>query len=54
MKNKIKEQENVESSLNYFIKFNVPKDEKILDIGCNYVSKFHLIVYPNFWENAKK
>lgn len=29
---------NIQSSLDYFLKFNIPKDAKILDIGCNYGS----------------
>ncbi len=29
---------NIQSSLDYFLKFNLPKDAKILDIGCNYGS----------------
>ena len=37
--NKITTQEvemgNIESSLNYFLKFNIPKDAKSLDVGCN-------------------
>ncbi|MFA4960232.1 MAG: class I SAM-dependent methyltransferase [Candidatus Pacearchaeota archaeon] len=33
-----KELGNIGSSLNYFLKFNIPKTAKILDIGCNYGS----------------
>jgi len=29
---------NIQSSLDYFLKFNLPKDANILDIGCNYGS----------------
>lgn len=29
---------NIQSSLDYFLKFNIPKNAKILDIGCNYGS----------------
>src|SRR3989338_8206674 len=40
MKEKISEKErgNIQSSLEYFIKFNIPKNAKILDVGCNYGS----------------
>lgn len=27
---------NIESSIKYFLKFNIPKNAKILDVGCNY------------------
>jgi 2-polyprenyl-3-methyl-5-hydroxy-6-metoxy-1,4-benzoquinol methylase len=29
---------NIQSSLDYFLKFNLPKEARILDIGCNYGS----------------
>ncbi|MFZ2190239.1 MAG: class I SAM-dependent methyltransferase [Candidatus Magasanikiibacteriota bacterium] len=29
---------NIKSSLDYFLKLNIPKEAKILDIGCNYGS----------------
>lgn len=29
---------NIQSSLDYFLKFNIPKDARILDIGCNFGS----------------
>lgn len=32
----LKEHGNIQSSLDYFLKFNIPKNAKILDIGCNY------------------
>ena len=32
---------NVQSSLDYFLKFNIPKNAKILDLGCNYGSLIH-------------
>jgi 2-polyprenyl-3-methyl-5-hydroxy-6-metoxy-1,4-benzoquinol methylase len=35
---KSKEHGNILSSLNYFLKFNIPKSKKILDLGCNYGS----------------
>lgn len=38
MKHKLKEHGNVQSSLDYFLKFNIPKNAKILDVGCNYGS----------------
>jgi len=47
MKNKIikgkkikqeKEHGNIDSSLEYFLKFDLPKNARILDIGCNYGS----------------
>ena len=33
-----KELGNIKSSLDYFIKFNIPKNAKILEVGCNYGS----------------
>jgi len=51
---KVKEQKqelgNVQSSLNYFLKFNLPKEVKILDVGCNYGSliyNLHKLGYKN-------
>jgi 2-polyprenyl-3-methyl-5-hydroxy-6-metoxy-1,4-benzoquinol methylase len=32
---------NIQSSLDYFLKFNIPKDAKILDVGCNFGSLIH-------------
>jgi len=31
----LKEQGNIQSSLDYFLKFNIPKNAKIIDVGCN-------------------
>jgi 2-polyprenyl-3-methyl-5-hydroxy-6-metoxy-1,4-benzoquinol methylase len=46
----LKEHGNIESCLSYFLKFNAPREVKILDIGCNYGSllyKLHSLGYDN-------
>jgi len=46
MKNKItldNEIGNIDSSFSYFEKFNLPKESKILDVGCNYGSLIYNI-----------
>ncbi len=43
---------NIQSSLDYFLKFNIPKDAKILDVGCNYGSlifNLHSLGYKNIF-----
>lgn len=50
MKNELKEHGNIQSSLEYFLKFNLPKNVRILDIGCNYGSliyNLHKLGYKN-------
>lgn len=39
----MKELGNIQSSLGYFKKFNIQKDARILDIGCNYGSLIHIL-----------
>ena len=37
----LKEHGNVDSSIDYFIKLNIPKNVKILDVGCRFGSLLH-------------
>lgn len=43
---------NIESALKYFLRFSIPKHDKILDIGCSYGSLIHnlnKLGYQNVW-----
>jgi len=60
MKNKIikektikqkKEHGNIDSSLEYFLRLNIPKNAKILDIGCNYGSLIYNL-YKKGYKNV--
>jgi len=42
---------NIESSLNYFLKFNIPKNARILDVGCGYGSLIYNI-YKRGYKNT--
>jgi 2-polyprenyl-3-methyl-5-hydroxy-6-metoxy-1,4-benzoquinol methylase len=46
-----KEHGNIDSSLEYFLKFNIPKNAKILDIGCNYGSLIYNL-YKDGYKNV--
>ncbi|MFA5333559.1 MAG: class I SAM-dependent methyltransferase [Candidatus Nanoarchaeia archaeon] len=51
MKN-LQEYGNIESSLDYFLKFNIPKKAKILDIGCSYgtlINNLYKLGYKNVY-----
>ena len=37
----LKEHGNIDSSIDYFIKLNIPKNAKILDVGCRFGSLLH-------------
>jgi 2-polyprenyl-3-methyl-5-hydroxy-6-metoxy-1,4-benzoquinol methylase len=41
---------NIDSSLDYFLRFKIPKNKKILDVGCNYGSLIYNI-YKNGYKN---
>ncbi len=41
---------NIQSSLDYFLKFNIPLDAKILDVGCNFGSLIFNL-YQNGYKN---
>jgi len=45
-----REHGNIQASFEYFMKFNIPKNAKILDIGCNYGSLIYNL-YLNGYEN---
>ena len=47
-----KESGNIQSSLEYFLKFNISKNAKILDIGCNYGSLIYNI-YREGYKNVR-
>ena len=47
-----KELGNIQSSLDYFLMSNIPKDAKILDIGCNYGSLIYNL-YKLGYKNIK-
>lgn len=46
-----KEHGNIKASLEYFLKFNIQKDAKILDIGCNYGSLIYNL-YKKGYKNV--
>ena len=48
-----KELGNIGSSLDYFMKFNIQKSAKILDIGCNYGSLIYNL-YKKGYRNVQK
>lgn len=47
-----KEHRNIQSSLEYFLKFNIPKNAKILDVGCNCGSLIYNI-YRKGYKNVQ-
>lgn len=42
---------NIQSSLDYFLKFGIPKDARVLDVGCNFGSLIHNL-YAKGYENV--
>ena len=43
---------NIKASLEYFMKLNIPKNYRLLDIGCNYGSLIYNLYksgYRNVW-----
>ncbi|MFA6636823.1 MAG: class I SAM-dependent methyltransferase [Candidatus Omnitrophota bacterium] len=45
---KLEERGNIRSSLDYFLKLNLPDNIRILDIGCRYGSLIHQIYISGF------